>query len=108
MDESQQPTDSSLQGRPVLVIEDEMLVAMELENLLERQGCVVLGPAPKINRACQTQLISELAVRHITDWSGVELEGGPAPPTPENIAAVVDLYPVGERFFQSSHFGRSC
>ena len=28
------------------------------------------------------------------------LGGGPAPPTPENIAAVMELYPVGERFFQ--------
>jgi len=49
---------------------------------------------------CQTQLIRELAVRHITDWADVELHGGPAPPTPENIAAVMELYPVGERFFQ--------
>jgi hypothetical protein len=48
----------------------------------------------------QTQLIRELAVRHITSWTGVELGGGPAPPTPENIAAVMELYPVGERFFQ--------
>jgi hypothetical protein len=48
----------------------------------------------------QAQLIRELAVRHITSWTGVELEGGPAPPSPENIAAVMDLYPVGERFFQ--------
>jgi hypothetical protein len=48
----------------------------------------------------QAQLIRELAVRHITSWTGVELEGGPAPPTPENIAAVIELYPVGERFFQ--------
>jgi hypothetical protein len=48
----------------------------------------------------QAQLIRELAVRHITGWSGVELEGGPAPPTPENISAVMELYPVGERFFQ--------
>jgi hypothetical protein len=30
----------------------------------------------------------------------VKLGGGPAPPTPENIAAVMELYPVGERFFQ--------
>jgi hypothetical protein len=36
----------------------------------------------------QAQLIRELAIRHITDWTGVELEGGSAPPTPENIAAV--------------------
>jgi hypothetical protein len=47
----------------------------------------------------QAQLIRELAVRHITGWTGVELKGGPAPPTPENTAAVVELYPVGERFF---------
>jgi hypothetical protein len=48
----------------------------------------------------QVQLIRELAVRHVTRWTGVKLEGGPAPPTPENIAAVMELYPVGERFFQ--------
>jgi hypothetical protein len=29
-----------------------------------------------------------------------ELEGGPAPPTPANVAAVMELYPVGERFLQ--------
>ena len=48
----------------------------------------------------QAQLIRELAVRHVTGWTGVGLEGGPAPPIPENIAAVMELYPVGERFFQ--------
>jgi hypothetical protein len=48
----------------------------------------------------QAQLIRELAVRHITSWTGVELEGGPAPPTRKNIAAVMELYPVGERFCQ--------
>jgi hypothetical protein len=48
----------------------------------------------------QAQLIRELAIRHITSWTGIELEGGPAPPTPENIAAAMQLYPVGERFFQ--------
>jgi hypothetical protein len=48
----------------------------------------------------QAQLIRELAVRHITSWNGVEREGGLAPPTPQNIAAVMNLYPVGERFLQ--------
>jgi hypothetical protein len=48
----------------------------------------------------QAQLIRELAVRHVTSWTGVELGGGPAPPAPENIAAVMNLYPIGERFFQ--------
>ena len=48
----------------------------------------------------QVQLIRELAVQHIATWIGVELEGGPAPPKPANIIAVMNLYPVGERFFQ--------
>jgi hypothetical protein len=48
----------------------------------------------------QAQLIRELALRHVMSWTGVEFGGGPAPPTPENIAAVMELYPVGERFFQ--------
>jgi hypothetical protein len=48
----------------------------------------------------QAQLMRELAVRHIASWMGVEFGGGPAPPTPENVAAVMELYPVGERFFQ--------
>ena len=48
----------------------------------------------------QAQLIRELAVRHVTSWTGVEVGGGPAPPTLANIAAVMEVYPVGERFFQ--------
>ena len=45
----------------------------------------------------QDLLIKELAVRHIKEWSGIE--DNPQI-TPENIAAVMSLYPVGERFFQ--------
>lgn len=60
----------------------------DLSNEAERDGLY------------QAQLIRELAVRHITDWSGIELAGGPARPTPANIAAAMQLYPVGERFFQ--------
>ncbi len=48
----------------------------------------------------QAQLIRELAILHVTSWTGVELEGGPAPTTPENVAAAMELCPVGERFFQ--------
>jgi hypothetical protein len=48
----------------------------------------------------QVQLIRELAVRHVMSWTGVERDVGPAPPTSEDIAAVMNLYPVGERFFQ--------
>jgi len=44
----------------------------------------------------QDLLIKELAVRHVTAWTGIEDD---PPVTPENIAAVMSLYPVGERFF---------
>jgi DNA-binding NtrC family response regulator len=43
--------DETLQGWCVLVVEDEMLIAMELESLLERRGCAVLGPAKTMGRA---------------------------------------------------------
>ena len=56
----------------------------------------------------QAQLIRELAVRHIASWSGVEREGGTAPPTPDNIAAVVELYRSASAFSRSSRFVRCC
>jgi DNA-binding NtrC family response regulator len=40
-----------LRGRRVMIVEDELLVAMELESLLEEQGCAVVGPAPTVERA---------------------------------------------------------
>jgi DNA-binding NtrC family response regulator len=41
----------ALRGCHVPVVEDEMLVGMELESLLERQGCAVIGPASTVGRA---------------------------------------------------------
>jgi hypothetical protein len=67
---------------------------------LALNGLPDLSPEGERDGFYQAQLIRELAVRHVMSWTGVELEGGPAPPTPEHIAAVMELYPVGERFFQ--------
>lgn len=38
-----------LNGRRVLVVEDESLVAMLLETILEDMGCVPVGPASNID-----------------------------------------------------------
>jgi CheY-like chemotaxis protein len=38
-------------GRRVLVVEDEMIVAWLLEDMLADLGCVVVGPAASINEA---------------------------------------------------------
>lgn len=43
--------DKVLEGRRILVVEDEMLIAMELEGVLEDEGCVAVGPAPTVCRA---------------------------------------------------------
>lgn len=40
-----------LTGRRVLVVEDEFLLAMELETLLSERGCTVLGPVPTVRQA---------------------------------------------------------
>jgi CheY-like chemotaxis protein len=44
-------TDSPFSGRLVLVIEDEMMVAMLLEDMLTDLGCTVLGPAARVHQA---------------------------------------------------------
>ncbi|MGH6617118.1 response regulator [Sphingomonas sp.] len=45
------PQCPELQGRRILIVEDELLVAMDVEDLLEMQGCVVLGAASTIEEA---------------------------------------------------------
>src|ERR1700693_2039067 len=42
---------SSFSGRRVLVVEDQMIVAWLLEDMLADLGCVVVGPAVSINQA---------------------------------------------------------
>ena len=56
------------------------------EGGLELDGLPDLSAEAERDGFYQAQLIRELAVRHIRSWTGVEREGGPAPPTPENIA----------------------
>ena len=42
---------SDLAGHRVLVVEDNFLLAMEIEGILHRQGCVLLGPVGTIEHA---------------------------------------------------------
>jgi CheY-like chemotaxis protein len=44
-------TDGPLSGRRVLVIEDEMMVAMLLEDMLADLGCTVVGSAARVEEA---------------------------------------------------------
>ena len=49
----------------------------------------------------QETLIEELAISQIAAWQGVADETGEksADVTPENVKALMALYPIGERFF---------
>lgn len=42
-----------LDGLRVLVVEDELLVAMVVEEALRHTGCVVLGPLPRVAKAME-------------------------------------------------------
>lgn len=46
-----QAGEGSLGGRSVLVVEDEFLIALDLCQTLETEGCRVLGPAPTVDDA---------------------------------------------------------
>ncbi|HEX7007548.1 MAG TPA: PAS domain S-box protein [Alphaproteobacteria bacterium] len=54
-----EPRPLDLRGKRILVIEDEPLIAMEIESYLTGAGCHVIGPAGTIKRA--TQLIADTA-----------------------------------------------
>jgi CheY-like chemotaxis protein len=51
---------ASLKALRVLVVEDEMLVAMELEEALRSFGCLVVGPASRIRHALQLASEAEI------------------------------------------------
>jgi DNA-binding NarL/FixJ family response regulator len=72
-----------LRGRRIMIVEDEMLVAMELEALLVEQGCTVVGPAPTIARALAL-LDEELPDAAILD---VNLDGQTAAPVAAALSA---------------------
>ena len=42
---------ADLAGLRILIVEDEFLLAMELEALLEQRGCMVLGPVSSVRHA---------------------------------------------------------
>jgi CheY-like chemotaxis protein len=42
-----------LEGRKILVVEDEFLVAMLIQEILEGAGCAVAGPIPRVAEALE-------------------------------------------------------
>jgi CheY-like chemotaxis protein len=50
----------SLAGRRILVVEDEPVVAMALEDMLIHLGCVVVGPALRLQKAIELATLERL------------------------------------------------
>jgi hypothetical protein len=75
----------------------ESQVKERQESNLPLEGLPDLCDEAERDGMFQDLLIKELAVRHIASWSGIEEN---PEVNPENITAIMSLYPVGERFFQ--------
>lgn len=51
---------ADLAGLRVLVVEDEMMVSMLIEDMLSDLGCVVIGPASRLDEAIELANSTEL------------------------------------------------
>lgn len=76
-------TDEMLSGRRILVVEDERLIALDIQDILEGFGCTVMGPVATANAALE--LIQD-------DWPDaaildVRLNGGTSQPVAEALRA---------------------
>lgn len=76
-------TDGGLAGLRILVVEDEFLVALELEQLLGGRGCRVIGPAASVARALAL-LGEERVDAAVLD---VNVDGGRVTPVAEFLMA---------------------
>ncbi len=68
---------SKLQGRRVLVVEDEMMIAMLVEDMLAELGCAVVGPAHALDAALEIALTDSAIDAALLD---VNLGGKPVFP----------------------------
>jgi DNA-binding response OmpR family regulator len=49
-----------LVGRRILLVEDELLIAMMLEDVLRAEGCVILGPFSRVEPALKVARVEPL------------------------------------------------
>ena len=65
-------TDSDIAGRRILVVEDETLIAMEIEATLEALGCEIVGPVGTLETALQLarEMTLDAAILDVTIRGG--------------------------------------
>ncbi|HJS84783.1 MAG TPA: response regulator [Acetobacteraceae bacterium] len=75
------PDSASLDGRRVLLVEDETLVAFLFQDVLEEEGCVVIGPAASLREALELveadpmpdAAVVDLNLRGELSWPAIEV-----------------------------------
>jgi CheY-like chemotaxis protein len=73
----------SIVGCRILVVEDEMLIALMIESTLQKLGCIIVGPASRLEQA--QRLASEEALdAAILD---ITIRGGAVYPVAEQLLA---------------------
>ena len=73
---------SRLSGRVVLIVEDELLVAMMLEDMLRDKGCAIVGPVDRVAPALKAAREESLDA----DVLDVNLAGEPVYPVAKALA----------------------
>lgn len=63
---------SKLRGKAVLVVEDEILIAMEIEAILQDAGAEVIGPCSSVAEALEVLQTTEVAVASLDVRLGYE------------------------------------
>lgn len=68
-------------GKRILVVEDDMLIAICIEEVLRELGCTVVGPASRLDRALQlaTDEVLDAAILDVT------IRGGQVFPVAEHL-----------------------
>ena len=74
---------AGLEGLRVFVVEDDMLIAIHIEEALQNLGCVVVGPVAKLDAALRMADSEDLDAA-ILD---VNIRGGPVFPVAERLRA---------------------
>ena len=74
---------SALAGKRVLVVDDDSLLALDLEIFLQDEGCVVIGPAPTADAALAL-IAAERTDLAILD---IDLNGDSSTPIADVLAA---------------------
>lgn len=88
----------ALQGRRILVVEDEMLRAIELSGALQKAGCIVLGPT---KRAADAMALLDQKPPPDAALLDLNLAGAPS------IPIAVELKARGIPFLVTSGYSKS-